>query len=174
HYANISPQNYSRPQCPPPLPPTSSSSSSRLPQPPSFLPVHGFSGLSSPSSSLSSMSTPSSSSYHLSPLQQQEGVNHILNENEYRSNLSSHSFKEPRKLVGNTQYRRTASDAAQRKPSQLLDPQQGVDNINHVNRNGGTEISRRSSTSSTPPVSPGPSPRNSVSYLAKPSSPSGS
>ncbi|BFZ06102.1 hypothetical protein BsWGS_09141 [Bradybaena similaris] len=177
HYANISPQNYSRPQCPPPLPPTSSSSS-RLPQPPSFLPVHGFSGLSSPSSSLSSMSTPSSSSYHMSPPQQQqqhhqEGINHISNENEYRSSLGSHSFKEPRKLIGNTQFRRTASDA-QRKPSQLSDPQHNVDNINHVNKNGVTDVSRRSSTSSTPPVSPSPSPRNSVSHLAKPSSPSGS
>lgn len=50
-----------------------------------------------------------------------------------RSTLGSHSFKEPRKLIGNTQFRRTASDA-QRKPSQLSDPQHNVDNINHVNR----------------------------------------
>ncbi|KAH9488573.1 hypothetical protein Btru_064247, partial [Bulinus truncatus] len=142
----------------------SSSLSHQPPQPPNSLPLHGITGPLSPSHMQSSVS---SSSYPMSPQQQQQrnDSNYILTENEYRNALSSQSFKEQRRLTNSSQYRRTTSDT-------LKKPGQQVDTLNYINRNG--ENSTLSSTSTTPSVSPSPSPRNSISHLAKPGSPSGS
>ncbi|CAG5120230.1 unnamed protein product, partial [Candidula unifasciata] len=62
---------------------------------------------------------------------------------------------------------RQKGDTDKRAESKLLDKK------NLIN-NGVLENSRQSSASTTPSVSPSPSPRNSVSHLAKPNSPSSS
>ncbi|GFO49908.1 leucine-rich repeat and calponin domain-containing protein [Plakobranchus ocellatus] len=185
-------QQQTRPAQPPPPPPPS-----RLPQPPSSLPIHG--SLAHPARNSASPSPSPSKLSHWQPQfqqhQQQQPPHHqnnrhhpkqqpaqkqddyILTENDYRNTLSSQSLKEQQRLGstgsnGSTrapqQYRRAASDSL-RKPSPLSSQ---VDSLNYINRNGvasdAKPRSRQSSTSTTPSVSPGPSPRNSISHLAKP------
>ncbi|XP_012942481.1 leucine-rich repeat and calponin homology domain-containing protein [Aplysia californica] len=141
------------------------------PAPPTSLALHGLtSGPSSPASASSSVSSSSSSatSSRCTPED-----NYILSEHQYRNALSTQSFKEQRRVAGSApQYRRAASDGL-RKPGAHTATSQ-VDNLNYINKNGLSENSRQSSASTTPSVSPSPSPRNSISHLAKPSSPSGS
>ncbi|XP_025079913.1 leucine-rich repeat and calponin homology domain-containing protein 2-like isoform X15 [Pomacea canaliculata] len=72
-----------------------------------------------------------------------------LSEWEYRNALSSHSFKEQRRIANTQQYRRTTSDSAKRGIPTPINAH--VDNHNHINRNG---IADDDVSEPIPPLSP--------------------
>ncbi|KAL8567180.1 hypothetical protein ACOMHN_046590 [Nucella lapillus] len=66
----------------------------------------------------------------------------VLSEREYRNALSSQSAKDQRRLAGNTQYRRTASDTVTQKrsiPTAVNANSHGDGHNNHSNKNGVAE-----------------------------------